>query len=244
MLPAALRRLPQVWTASVVEYVAGRKRRHGRFDRLVRNPSDGARVARELHDGVIQALIGAEMKLEAWRRQEDPHGATASKFEYLQRLLRDQVLSLRELIQQVRPPAIEPQQLVPYLAELVEKFQRETGIQAHFSAMTEYAALPPHVASEIARLVQEALMNVRRHSGARQVVVTFGQQNGSWIVKIDDDGRGFRFSGRRSHEELEVMRCGPVAIKERVRAINGALTLSSEPGRGATLEIRIPTGQV
>lgn len=60
------------------------------------------------------------------------------------------------------------------------------------------------------------------------------------MLIIEDDGRGFEFSGRFSHAELEEHRRGPLVIKQRVRAISGELTLISKPGQGARLEIRVP----
>jgi signal transduction histidine kinase len=198
------------------------------------------RVARELHDGVIQALVGLEMKLEAWRRQDEAGGPAALKLEYVQRQVHEQVLSLRELMQQLRPVGLHPGQLVPYLGALVERFRRETGIDARFSATVEPTALPPTVCRELARIVQEALVNVRRHSGARHTLVTLDQLNGSYSLRIDDDGRGFGFSGHVSQDDLDRNRRGPVVIKERVRAIDATLSIDSDPGRGATLEIRIP----
>jgi signal transduction histidine kinase len=60
------------------------------------------------------------------------------------------------------------------------------------------------------------------------------------MLTIEDDGRGFEFSGRFSHAELEEFRRGPLVIKQRVRAIEGELTIISKPGQGARLEIKVP----
>jgi signal transduction histidine kinase len=104
----------------------------------------------------------------------------------------------------------------------------------------EDVRLPPPVCSEVGRIVQEALVNVRRHSGAHNVVVRFESAEGGWKLVVDDDGRGFDFSGRLTHAELDAARKGPLVIKERVRTIGGELTVDSLPGRGARLEITLP----
>jgi signal transduction histidine kinase len=103
--------------------------------------------------------------------------------------------------------------------------------------------MPHPVFRELARIVQEALVNVRKHSQARQVLVRLGTKNGNWKVEIEDDGRGFPFEGRLSQHELETTGKGPLVIKERVRLIAGELTIESSPGRGSRLEITVPQPQ-
>jgi len=84
---------------------------------------------------------------------------------------------------------------------------------------------------------------VRKHSQARQVLVRMGSVNGNWKIEIEDDGRGFPFSGRFSQDELDSLGKGPVVIKERVRLIEGKLTIESTPGRGSRLEVTVPQQQ-
>jgi signal transduction histidine kinase len=81
---------------------------------------------------------------------------------------------------------------------------------------------------------------VRKHSGAANVILRLSLEGGAGRLVVDDDGRGFDFSGRLSQEELDAARKGPVIIKERVRAIGGELSIESAPGRGARLEITFP----
>ena len=81
---------------------------------------------------------------------------------------------------------------------------------------------------------------MRKHSQAQQVLVRLGSSDGTWRLTIEDNGRGFPFSGRVSQSELDTMGKGPVVIKERVRLIDGELTIESTPGRGSRLEISVP----
>jgi signal transduction histidine kinase len=200
-----------------------------------------ARVARELHDGVIQSLIGLEMQVDVLRRQaETSSERTAQELVHVQQILRQEVVTLRELMQQMRPLDLKPRELLDYLAQTVDKFGRDAGLAARFVTELAEVSLPPRVGKEIVRIVQEALVNVRKHSGARNVVVKFDAQEGRWRLIIDDDGRGFDFLGRLSHAELDAARKGPLIIKERVRSIGGELVVESAPGRGARLEISIP----
>jgi signal transduction histidine kinase len=164
----------------------------------------------------------------------------AGELARIQEMLRGEVLNLRELMQQMKPQDLSPRQLLDFLAEYVDRFWRETGISASFVSDLDEVSLPPAVCREVARIVQEALVNVRKHSGAQNVIVRLGREPKAWKLEVDDDGRGFDFEGRLSQEELDDSRKGPVIIKERVRAIGGQLTVESSRGRGARLEISLP----
>ena len=200
--------------------------------------AERSRVARDLHDGVIQALIGLEMRVDVWRREaRDTDAPSVSQLEYIQNALRTEVLDLRDLIQQMRTVSVDPKLVLDHLASLASEFQRDTGIVAHFISEVAELDLSPPVCDEIVRIVQEALVNVRKHSGARNVLVRVSVRDGCWKFDIDDDGRGFEFTGRKTQVELDVDRKGPVIIKERVRSIGGELAVESHPGRGARVEV-------
>ncbi len=161
-----------------------------------------ARLARELHDGVIQSLVGAEMQVEAWRRQKQYQASLSSvpnidELTNLQRLLHSEVVSLRELMQQMRAAEVNPEELLDVLADRIDRFRRDTGISARFISDLQEVSLSRDTCQEIVRIVQEALVNVRKHSEARHAVVRFERKNGQWKLTIDDDGRGFPFIGRR-----------------------------------------------
>lgn len=200
-----------------------------------------ARVARELHDGIIQSLIGLEMEVDVLRRQPgDSVPDLANRLGRIQQILRQEVVNLRELMQQMKPVELRPTQLLDFLATTVDKFGRDTGISSRFVSTLGEVSLPSRVCNELARIVQEALVNTRKHSGAHQVMVQLGQQDGRLSLVVDDDGRGFDFSGRYDLPELDTSRRGPLVIKERVRAIGGKLVVESLPGKGSRLEITLP----
>ncbi len=200
--------------------------------------AERARVARELHDGVIQSVIAAEMEIATLRRKaiSDP-ARIAEDLARLQDHLHQEVMNLREIMEQLRPLDLDPRKLLSSLADVVTMFQFETGIAASFASEVEEASLPPRVCGEIGRIVQEALFNVRKHSGARHVLVRFLSQQGLSKLIIEDDGRGFGFSGRLSLAELDAIGEGPRVIKERIRSIGAGLAIESVPGHSARLEI-------
>jgi two-component system nitrate/nitrite sensor histidine kinase NarX len=201
--------------------------------------AERARVARELHDGAIQALFGIEMKLEALRRGAGrPREAIERDVDDVQQLVRREVLSLRELMQALRPVELEDvAQLPEVLAGLVDRFRRDTGILARFVATGGHIHLPASKALELVRIVQEALANVRRHSRAHNVLVSLANEGSSYRLVIEDDGCGFEFEGRLSASELDRRRIGPAMIKERARRAGAELAVDSSPGNGARVEL-------
>jgi len=199
-----------------------------------------SRIAHELHDGVIQSLIGMEMQTAAVQREVagDP-SRLLQEIGRLQDLLRKEILELRERMHLLKPMEVEPSQLVNRLAETVDQFRREQAIAASFVSDAQEVSLPPRACSELVRILQEALVNIRKHSGARKTLVCFGRENGMWKLLVEDDGCGFSFAGRRSLAELDAASVGPRVIKERMRKIGGQLVIESVPGCGARLEISL-----
>jgi signal transduction histidine kinase len=201
--------------------------------------TERARVARELHDTTIQSLISIEMQVDVLRRRSSDF-QVASELERIQGLLRREVLNLRELMQSMRPVDIGPHQFLDFIADLVERFSRDTGIAVRFISELREVTLPAATCRELVRIVQESLVNIRKHSGAQSAVVRFGPQEGLWKLVVNDDGNGFPFAGRFNLAELDTLRRGPAVIKERVRAVGGDMIIESTPGHGSRLEITIP----
>lgn len=204
--------------------------------------AERARFARELHDGAVQSLIAVEMQVDVIRRQAEADKPITGELKRIQGLLREEVLKLRELMQQMKSIDVDAQRLLGVLHDTVERFQRETGISARFVTDIENPDMPQRVCREMLRIVQEGLVNVRKHSGARHALVRLGFNRDRWQLTVEDDGRGFPFTGRLSQTEMEEIGKGPMIIKERVRLIAGELTVESNPGQGSRLEVTVPRG--
>ncbi|MBO0910674.1 MAG: hypothetical protein J2P13_02680 [Acidobacteria bacterium] len=200
-----------------------------------------ARLVRQLHDGAVQSLIGVEMQVDVLRRHSPAADMVTSELERIQGLLREEVLKLRELMQEMKSTEVDARRLPGFLRDTVQRFQRETGITAQFIMGADEVSLPQAVCQELARIAQEALVNVRKHSRAKKVLVHLLEQDDeSWQLVIEDDGAGFPFSGRISQAEMDSNGAAPAVIRERVRLIQGELTIESNPGRGSRVEIRVP----
>jgi signal transduction histidine kinase len=226
--------LPQAALALYNVYLLGRLRARA-------TAMERSRIARELHDGVIQSLVGLAMRVDVLRRRlqdADPQGA--DELLDIQARLRDEALNVRELMNQVRPVAAGTDDLPALLASIADRFRRDCGIETHFVCALPRVRLAPQRVRELVRIAQEALVNIRKHSGARTVVLRLEQSTDACVLTIDDDGHGFDFAGRQTLDELDSLRRGPLVIKERVRLAGGTLVLDSAPGRGSRLEVSIP----
>jgi signal transduction histidine kinase len=156
----------------------------------------------------------------------------------LQELLRREITGLRELMQQLQPIDIDaPHHLPDVLAALVEKFRRDSGIAARFVSDASTSQLPLRTTHELVRIVQEALVNARKHSRARNVLVRLAERETGFTLIVEDDGCGFEFEGRLTGPELVARRLGPAMIQQRTRMIGAAIAIESTPGTGARLEI-------
>lgn len=202
--------------------------------------AERARFARELHDGAVQSLIAVEMQVDVLRRQAEANRPIGSELGRIQSLLREEVLKLRELMQQMKAIDVDAQKLLPALRDAVERFQRETGINARFVADVDELDIPQRVCRELLRIVQEGLVNVRKHSGARHALIRLASNGTKWNLTLEDDGKGFGFTGRYNEQQLQEAGKGPMIIRERVRLIAGELTVESNPGQGTRLEITVP----
>ena len=202
--------------------------------------AERARFARELHDGAVQSLIAVEMQVDVLRRQVEANRPIGGELGRIQSLLREEVLKLRELMQQMKAIDVDAQRLVSALRDTVERFERETGINARFVTDLERPDMPQRVCREILRIVQEGLVNVRKHSEARHVLVRLVSNWEKWSLTVEDDGKGFPFAGRYNQQQMEQAGKGPVIIKERVGLIAGELTIESSPGQGSRVEVSVP----
>lgn len=202
--------------------------------------AERARFARELHDGAVQSLIAVEMQVDVLRRHAEANRPIGGELGRIQSLLREEVLKLRELMQQMKAIDVDAQRLLPALRDTVERFQRETGINARFVTDVDELEMPQRVCRELLRIVQEGLVNVRKHSGARHALIRLASTGGKWNLTVEDDGKGFPFAGRYTEQQLQEAGKGPMIIRERVRLIDGELTVESNPGQGTRLEVSVP----
>lgn len=205
--------------------------------KLLRAELERASVARELHDNVLQSLLGLQIRLHVLSGSHE--GSVARDLREIQHILLDEALKLREFMQQIKPLDVDGESLRPYLMERTQRFERETGIRTHFVSDSSIVDIERSTCGIVVRIAHEALANIRKHSCATDVGVHFDRKDGHWQLAIQDNGVGFPFSGKFSQSELKASGRGPLVIIECVASIGGELTLESMAGRGSRLEIAI-----
>jgi len=203
---------------------------------------DRVRLARDLHDGVLQFLAGAGLQLDSLARLELPADG-AERLATLREAVADEQRELRGFISTLRPTraqaALPQRPLAEDLAQLAERLSRYWTIEVTAQVEPGDLNVSGRVGYDLSRIVREAVANAVRHGGARTVRVTAQAQGERLAIRIDDDGRGFAFEGEVAAEQLERSGEAPRSLHERVRALDGRLELRSSP-RGASVMIDVP----
>jgi signal transduction histidine kinase len=199
------------------------------------------RIAHELHDGPIQALNAAVLQLSALREDERLTAEVSRSLSDLETSLRREIGNVRDLTQDMRLGLLEPDatHLVRELRSVVARFTRQYDVRGQFVTDVDFVHVSTPVRHQLQRALHEALVNVRKHSGAHEVLVCLRIIGRTLLLTVEDDGRGFAFEGRMMHAELEAKHVGPVVLRERVKSFGGELVVESRPGHGARLEIRV-----
>jgi signal transduction histidine kinase len=138
----------------------------------------------------------------------------------------------------LRAATLQEQTLPAALEVLVGAFGREHGIQASFGARDVSGRLPAPMEAGLYRIAQEALNNVGKHATPSSVHVTLEPDDGSLVLTIEDDGRGFDPSG--SPTDRRKGGFGLIGMRERARLLGGQLEVDSAPGQGTQIVVRVP----
>lgn len=202
------------------------------------------RLARDLHDSLLQAQAGAALQLVAARRLlERDLAAGKQRLADVQAQLERDELEIRSFVSRLRPAnrlvaGPDGLPLRDRLEELTRRVERQWEIHVKLQ-MEDVDRLPEEVAEGAYRLVQEGVVNAARHADASVIDVTVSRTNGSLKLQVADDGRGFPFHGSFDLSALNAMDQGPLTLKERVAELGGDLLLKSGES-GTEMIITLP----
>jgi signal transduction histidine kinase len=203
--------------------------------------SERSRISRDLHDGILQTLLSLNIQLDVLRRKFPWAPEQAGKeLETLQKTIQQESEELRRMVTDLRPLRVESADMRELMLGFAERFRNESGLAVDLFIEDQTLRLPDRICRELFQIYRESLNNIKKHAKASHVVVKLGQDEAKVSLVVDDNGRGFSFSGRYSSEELDRLRLGPISIKERTRGVGGTLTVESNPGHGARLAVEIP----
>jgi len=199
------------------------------------------RIARELHDDTAQELVALSRRLDSFTSTADH--LSAQDLSYLEELRQqvDGILGgVRRFSQDLRPSVLDDLGLLPALEWLTSDLTQHFGIDIAVGVLGSLHRFPPETELTLFRIVQEALRNVWKHSEASRawVAVEFGDDK--TVLTITDNGKGFE-----QPEKIEDLagggKLGLAGMQERAQLIGGRLMLQSEPGKGTTVTVEVPS---
>lgn len=201
------------------------------------------RLARDLHDSVLQSLTGIALQLRTLPRlmaQNPDEGQ--QRFSEIEQVLVSTQKELRWFIDQLRPGRVSAaydQPLDDRLLTLAQRFRDPWALEVSNEVAPVVHLLPIRTRHEIYAIVSEAVANAAKHATAKRVAVAIDVDGEAVRIDIVDDGHGFPFHGRYDLRTLVAEKRGPVTLKERIGSLGGSLVINSSP-TGAHLEIRLP----
>jgi signal transduction histidine kinase/ligand-binding sensor domain-containing protein len=201
------------------------------------------RIAREIHDTLAQGYVGISVQLEVLAEllRLNKAEAAAKHLDLTRGYVREGLADARQSIWALRSQDAGENTLPVKLRRIVEGEDGQ-GLKAGFSIFGAYRVLPAETEREILRVAQEAIHNVKKHAGAKNLFVQLEYGPGEIALEVRDDGRGF-VVGKELEAVLE--RDGPghyglTGMRERASAIGGTLDVTSEPGVGTTVRLTGP----
>ena len=198
-------------------------------------------LARELHDRVAQTLTSMLIELENFKIEQMDNQRVVTEVDGLQESTRDVLNNLRHVLYDLRGHTGTEEGFVESVRALLVRFQEKTNVKSILSISPSW---PPSLRSPAAlnllRIIEEALTNVRLHSGARLVEVALGPAvDGQFAVEVRDDGRGTESDAGHRSPGL-----GTLGMRERVLILGGRLEVESAAGGGTTVRAILPKEQL
>jgi PAS domain S-box-containing protein len=208
--------------------------------------TERARIARDLHDDLGQDLSSLKIASETLFKPGVPvPNGIRRRIEEFSNLLQHAIDSVRNMAYDLRPPELDELGLAHTVYRYCEDFKEKTGTQVDFfAAGMENLTLGHEIEINLYRIIQEAFNNIRRHSGARHVLVRLVASSPHIILRIEDDGAGFNLEDAMTSSPSNEKRMGLGSMRERVALMDGELKIESRLNRGTKVYARIPYHEV
>jgi len=200
--------------------------------------AERARLAREIHDSLIQGVIGVSTYLEvAAAELPDAPPKARDSLNQLRILIRNSLDEARQVIFDLRRQALENHSLATALRDSAQRLAIDTPVQVEMKVDGQPRALPAHFEEQLLRVGQEAVKNVIRHAEARRIQIELHYDAGVVRLLVHDDGRGF---DPQSPDAKSAGHFGLVGMRERVEGLGGKLFITSCAEEGTMVEAEIP----
>ncbi|MBT9152147.1 MAG: Signal transduction histidine-protein kinase/phosphatase DegS [Firmicutes bacterium] len=196
------------------------------------------RVARDIHDGPAQTLANVMLRAEICEKLlESDVTQVRAELRLLKSVVRTSLQDIRKVIYDLRPMALDDLGLVPTLRRYINDLKERHTMLIDFSVLGLDRRLPSHIEVGGFRIVQESLNNAFKHSCAVKVVVRVEFAEDNLGIFVQDDGQGFVVEEAINRQGDHF---GLLSMRERVEVLQGSWQLSSSPGMGTTITVRIP----
>jgi signal transduction histidine kinase len=194
------------------------------------------RIASDIHDDSIQKIAAASLRLDMLRAKH-PELDDDEGFTKAQASIRRSIESMRHLMFDLRPYVLDRDGLIPALRLYIDEESKLEGAP-EYQLDDHLSTEPSHeIRIVLYRIVQEALVNARKHAHASRVEVSVGERDAGYLVQVTDDGMGFDAGKRARSPEGHL---GVTAMRERAELAAGWFTLASSPGAGTVVEFWLP----
>ncbi len=205
---------------------------------LTAQEEERKKISRELHDDVVQTLVGLNVELSALVHGNSPDvKLLKDKIAHTQRLVEKSVDSVHRFARDLRPAVLDDLGLIPALHAYCKGLATRKKLKIQFTAFRGVESLDSDKRTVLFRVAQEALTNVARHARATRVKFTIAKIPGAVRMEISDNGKSFPV---RKILLAKTKRLGLVGMKERIEMVNGNLTIESVSGKGTTVLAEIP----
>jgi signal transduction histidine kinase len=194
-------------------------------------------LARELHDAVGQALTAIKMEMGVAMRGVETDSRARRALEEGRAIAESTLQNVRDLSQLLHPSMLDDFGLPEAVNAHLRSFSKRTGIRTQLTHERMDDRLPPDVEVCVYRIVQEALTNVARHSGASSCTVSLVRREGMLQLTIEDDGHGIDATARASDSRR---RLGLIGMRERAQALSGTFSIENRPEGGTRVLVRLP----
>jgi signal transduction histidine kinase len=199
-------------------------------------------ISRELHDEVVQTLVGINVELSALGRGASVGlHALKAKIARTQRLVENSVEAVHRFARELRPAVLDDLGLIPALHAYSKSLAERKKIKIQMTAFGGVEALGNSKRTVLYRVAQEALTNVARHADATEVRMSIAEVSGAIRMEISDNGKSFHVG--RALLAKNPKRLGLIGMKERVEMVGGSLAIESAPDTGTTVRADIPFNQ-
>jgi signal transduction histidine kinase len=196
-------------------------------------------ISRELHDEVVQTLVGINVELSALGKGASVGLHTLKqKIARTQRLVENSVNEVHRFARELRPAVLDDLGLIPAIHAYSKNLAERKKLKIQLTAFGGVEALGGAKRTVLFRVAQEALTNVARHAQATQVRMSISEVSGAIRMEISDNGKSFHVGNALRARNPK--RLGLIGMKERIEMVGGKLTIESAAGKGTTVRAEIP----